>query len=299
MILHAGPVIGERGDLRVIDCHHCGYAHLEKMPSPSVLGRYYTSEFWTGAKAGWRELLEQQWDWDEARYGDWLSLIEPMTDGRRLYDVGCGYGGFMHAARNRGWNVAGCELSADACNYARHRLGPEANINQCGWEQIDWAGAGGKNFDCIAALWLLEHLPDPLAFLKWCRAHLYSSGSLLLAVPNDFTAIQFEVNERADRPFWWIDLTHLNYFTWSSLSNLLGIGGFGIRRRLTQHAIEEHLRDHAMDYTADQRLGLELHGYIRQQDMEMARDERIGHYAGLALQGRGREIIIIAGCNGR
>src|SRR3972149_6794786 len=87
---HAGPLLGERDGLRVIDCKACGYAHLETMPNADNLDRFYATSFWQVEKAGALERMEQQREWWAGVYGDWLGLIENLPPTRPLIDVGAG-----------------------------------------------------------------------------------------------------------------------------------------------------------------------------------------------------------------
>src|SRR3990167_279404 len=279
---HSGKIIGERDGLRVIDCANCGYAHLETMPNQSELAAFYENDFWQREKAGSLDRLLAQREWWTATHGDWLSLVEQYTRGRSLLDYGCGYGLLMETARDSGWAVHGIEPNIEAARRAA----------QFGAVNPDNAGLG--IYDCIAATWLLEHMPDPLEMLARLRDHLFSNGVLLAVVPNDFIPIQIEVNLWVKRPFWWIHHTHLNYFTWSSLSNLLGLAGFKIIERLTLYQMEEFMRLAKQDYTGDDALGAELHRRVEVLDLIMGRERRIDFYRKLAREGRGREIVVVA-----
>src|SRR5206468_1023718 len=60
-----------------------------------------------------------------ARSGaDRLETLERMVRGRRLLDVGCASGYFLDAARRRGWDVVGLEISQYTASAGR-RLGIE------------------------------------------------------------------------------------------------------------------------------------------------------------------------------
>lgn len=174
---HSGPVLAQRDGLTVIDCRACGWAHLD--PLPVVEDAYYRDTFWSEKGAGWLAKYEAERDWLDMRNGDWLSVVEEHLGSKHaLLDVGCGYGFFMNTANKLGWPTYGIEPSIEAAQYARQF----GSVADCSW--VDY---NGNDFDCISALWLLEHLPNPFEFLAWARAHLAPGGVLLLCVPQEWT----------------------------------------------------------------------------------------------------------------
>ena len=292
---HYGLLLGERDGLCVIDCKGCGWAHLESMPDTDALLRFYESEFWQVEKAGALEHIEDQRDWWAAIYGDWLELARPYVPGKDLLDVGSGYGFFMEAALKHGYDVWGIEPSHKAEVYSRDRF--KGRVWRGTWESFVPAYAvvpiTPTRFDCISAVWLIEHLPDPLAFLRWAREHLVSSGVFIAVVPNDFSPAQFKVNPKVGKPFYFIDKTHLNYFTPESFSNLLGRAGFRIVERSTLYPVERFLMN-GLDYTINAELGARLYNDVINDDLGMMRSERIKAYQNYVRHGEGREIVIMA-----
>lgn len=279
---HVGPILAQRDDLTVIDCRDCGYAHLWTLPP---LGPYfYTSEFWQTYKAGTREIDESRREWLDMRHLDWLAALIPNVVGRTLLDVGCGYGDFLWAASTSGWNVYGIEPSTEAADNCR----VFCSIVSDTWESYPHYG----QWDAITAFWLLEHLPAPLAFLRWCYAHLYGGGALMLVVPNEWTIEQAAANLVAAKRNWWLDPTHVSYFTPASLANLLGRAGFRIVDSLATAQMENYILDER-DYTNDNAVGLACHAEVRAREMAQTRDERLAEARHLALQGRGRDRIVV------
>jgi len=284
---HVGPLLGERNGLRVIDCKACGYAHLETLPSADDLDQFYTSSFWQVEKAGALDRIAQQREWWVAVHGDWLELCGRYTNGRDLLDVGSGYGFFMDTSKSLGWNPWGIEPSREACEYADRVLGWQT-FNRT-WQDWDYS----LSFHLVSALWLIEHLPDPLRFLEWAHDRLVIGGVLLSVVPNDFSPAQLRANHAVDRPFWWIDKTHLNYFTPESFANLIGRAGFRIVERSTLYPVERFLID-GMDYTNNPVLGAKLYDSVTHNDLEMTRTLRLTHYQAMSRRGEGRELVVVA-----
>ena len=285
---HPGPVIAARDGLHVVECQRCGYAHLRHMPHPAALERFYASDFWQKEKAGWRERYEAQAEWDNARWGDWLALLgEHGNGGRGLLDIGSGYGGFVRAANDNEWNAVGWEPSVDAAHYA--------NVNRAPTQQQGWTPDTLPELaaDVISALWLIEHLPNPLEFLEWCRDTLAAGGLLLVAVPNEFNLWQLHANRKAAVKDYWVHHTHLNYFTQATLANLLGRAGFAVIDRLATYPMERFILG-GQDYTRADGTGDACHATVRANDRARSRQSRITYYRNMARVGLGRDQVVIA-----
>ena len=286
MTAHAGPIIAERDGMRVVNCHGCGYAHLTELPDQVALDKYYRSEFWATKGAGWLSRYEAEREWVEAKNGDWLSVIEQHTLGRTLLDIGAGYGFFVNQATARGWQALGLEPSAEASEYARTH---GANIATETWQEH----GPERRYDAMTAFWLLEPLPQPLEFLRWCRRNLYGSGTLTLAVPLEWSTEMMEANPLASVTNWWVHSTHTNYFTAATLSNLLGRAGFRVVDALTTYPMAQWIIL-GSDYTADAALGDHLHRSVRYIEVQLTRDTRLSLARQRAQQNEGRDLVVVA-----
>ena len=286
---HNGPLLGERHGLRVMACRDCSFAHLETPPDTAALADYYVKDFWR-EKPGALERMEEQREWWAAIHGDWLELVERYTSGRALLDVGCGYGHFMREASRRDWGAWGIEPNDTAVDHG-------GTVFHGAWESFLSPDAETEivrtRFDCVSALWLIEHLTDPLRFLRWCHARLVNGGVLLVVTPNDFSRNQEQANKMVARPTWWIDKTHISYFTPVTLANLLGRAGFRVVDHLTMFPMELFLA-RGKDYTADDEIGRRCHKRVERFDLRMKREERIALYRRWARAGTGREIVFVA-----
>ena len=282
MIIHRGEIVAERDGLRVMDCKACGFSHLDPLPTPAELATFYQNEFWQHVKNGTRERMDQQREWWSAIYGDWLTLVSDyVPPNSSLLDVGAGYGNFISAAECAGFTASGIDPSADVDHFLIWRGAWQD------YQRID-------RFECVSALWLIEHLPNPLEFLRWCRDRLGNDGVLLAVVPNDFNAEQAEATEDGKAlPNYWVDPTHLNYFTPATFANLLGRAGFRIVERSTLYPMELFLKQ-GHDYTRNEPLGAVCHALVRQLDLSKDREMRLREYQELASVGLGREIVVVA-----
>ncbi|MFN7973552.1 MAG: class I SAM-dependent methyltransferase [Acidobacteriota bacterium] len=96
----------------------------------------------------------------------------------RLLEVGAAGGHFLLAARERGWDVAGVEISDYAVARARELYGLDLVRGQ-----LEEAALPGGAFDVVYLNDLLEHAKNPLLFLGEVRRILREDGMLYALVP--------------------------------------------------------------------------------------------------------------------
>ena len=98
----------------------------------------------------------------------------------RLLDVGCGLGYFLARARKSGWNVRGCDTSAAWAQATNNRLGDHvASVGE-----LRDAIAPEERFDVITAWDVIEHIHDPVSFLRDLGSRLAPGGQIFLRTPN-------------------------------------------------------------------------------------------------------------------
>jgi 2-polyprenyl-3-methyl-5-hydroxy-6-metoxy-1,4-benzoquinol methylase len=103
------------------------------------------------------------------------SVIRP---GWRTLEIGCGLGLLSHWLNGRGCTVVGVEPDRQQSEYARQHYGFEV-INSR-FEQADFS----QQFDFCAASHVIEHFPEPLAFLEKLRSLAAPEARLFLETPN-------------------------------------------------------------------------------------------------------------------
>ncbi len=96
-----------------------------------------------------------------------------------LLDVGCGGGLFLRLLRERGFRGIGLDFSREAASTAWRQQGAPA---LCGL--LNAAPLRRDSFACITMFHVLEHLPDPRAFLSAAHELLTAEGRLVVQVPN-------------------------------------------------------------------------------------------------------------------
>ncbi|MHB8814265.1 MAG: class I SAM-dependent methyltransferase [Steroidobacteraceae bacterium] len=219
---------------------NCGLLWLDPMPAaedlPATYEGYYThgEERRSALYAGGRLLYRFAMDaalWltgiPSERRRSKLMFIGHAPPGR-LLDVGCGYGAFLAAMKKRGWQVTGIDFDPAAVDAARKTYGLDVRAGT-----IESMGAVGPNYDVVTASHVIEHVPDPIAFLRKCRTLLRPGGLLVLKTPNadSFGSRRYGSAWRGLEP-----PRHLHIFTLDSLQVCARRAGFAVSGCFTSPA---------------------------------------------------------------
>ncbi len=109
-----------------------------------------------------------------------LRLSEGVRRERRFLDVGCGYGGTVHAAGQLGWEATGVDIDPALVASGRERFGADLRATTLPDPRLE-----GGRFGFIRMRDVIEHLPNPLEVLVELRRLLAPGGVLLIATPNE------------------------------------------------------------------------------------------------------------------
>jgi 2-polyprenyl-3-methyl-5-hydroxy-6-metoxy-1,4-benzoquinol methylase len=136
-------------------------------------------------------------------------LLDDLSPGC-LLDVGCGDGQFLHQMAKEGWQGTGIDFDGAAIETGRKKYGLNLGVGDFQTADFDI-----DDFDAVTMSHVIEHVPDPVAFLDKCRRVLRPGGRLVLSTPNarSLGHKRFRQSWRGLEP-----PRHLNIFT----PNLLG-----------------------------------------------------------------------------
>ncbi|MDO9372329.1 MAG: class I SAM-dependent methyltransferase [Gammaproteobacteria bacterium] len=163
-------------------CSSCEAVFLPEPPAD--LSCYYQSEYYD------IPALEQF----KAVAGKDRNKIETVLKfarGGRLLEIGPAFGVFAWQAKQAGFVVDVIEMDARCCEFLRQNIG--VNVRQSNSPHSVMPTL--PQHEVIAIWHVLEHLPEPLAFLRAAAANLAPGGVLVIAMPNP-DAFQFRLMGR-------------------------------------------------------------------------------------------------------
>lgn len=204
------------GEIQIVRCTHCGFLYRPSLP-PDLL-HFYNEDYYRN-----KEEHEAQWagtgDYvaDRERllrsFDEHIADLEKIRPPGRLLDVGCATGFLLEAARRRGWEVVGLDISPYAVEYARKEFDLEVHLGS-----IEEADFPENSFDAITTFEYIEHVPDPVSSLASMRSWLRPDGVLVMTTPN---AGSWQARRHPQRFAGFLENRHLCYFTPSSLRRIL------------------------------------------------------------------------------
>jgi len=203
---------------KVVVCTGCGLGRLYPVLAPERLRALYPDAYYGEPGRKFQPLIEWLVRAVGERHIAFLSRELPAR--ARILDLGCGRGVTLGALAERGFEVHGLEISAEAASGADPRV--EIRIA----ENLNDAEYRTTSFDQVIIWHVLEHLKDPAATLREVHRILKPGGRLIFAVPN-FSSLQARCTGAA---WFHLDLPrHLHHFPLPALRQLLVGTGFRVR----------------------------------------------------------------------
>lgn len=129
----------------------------------------------------------------------------------KLLDVGCGRGDMLKSFEKLKLDVVGADISDEAEKLCKPIKVYKENLEE-GIKNFN-----SNEFDIVFSKSLIEHLKNPLNFLKSCKELVKHDGSVVIMTPSWF--------HHNFGPFY-LDYTHFTPFTLQSLRDIGYLAGF-------------------------------------------------------------------------
>ncbi len=161
----------------LLSCEHCDVIFFEPLPTPEELAQHYSKaySFYKG----------DNYKAQGKGYAFAKKYLKHKDKGNFI-DIGCASGDVLAGVREASdWQVFGTDINPEVVENVRKKLQLDVRIGEIEDIQFD-----ANFFDFIRVQDILEHVPQPLAFLKECRRIIRDDGRLYLSVPNGLADVQ-------------------------------------------------------------------------------------------------------------
>lgn len=204
----------------IVQCLTCQTLYVSPRPTQAELAHFYNDPvYFTESHLGYVDYMGQEQIVRQLarKRLDVIDSFQPQQG--RLVDLGCAAGFFLDEARLRGWQVSGTELAQEMRQYAKTKLRLRVGESLDEFED--------SSFDVVTMWEVIEHLPDPLAYLRRLRRNIKPQGLIGISTPN---AAHWQV--RLNPGDWWEfkPPAHLTFFTPRTLRQLVESAGYTIIR---------------------------------------------------------------------
>lgn len=193
-------------DIRLKSCRNCSFVIQSPRLTEESLAKYYRSRrarqpddvFERGLRRG-------------AYIGEFLEKNGVVYKSRTIFEAGCGHGGILEYFKRSGCRVAGCDLNKVAAAYGTAK-GLDIRTGS-----IEALRGLGFNADMIILSHVVEHLPEPAAFLRDVKGLLNGGGVLYIETPG-LKGEKMNMKRFAQ-------IGHLNYFSLDTIRLMVQTAG--------------------------------------------------------------------------
>jgi 2-polyprenyl-3-methyl-5-hydroxy-6-metoxy-1,4-benzoquinol methylase len=234
---------------KVVRCTECGLYYLyPRLIESAMQEAYRQSSYYEGGASGYADTSYTAQE--SALRATFKGLLHNLAGrgliGGDLLEIGCGYGYLLDEARSFFRRRVGTEFSPQGAEIARKTA---AEVFVGGVEQIP----PNAKFDCIIATQVIEHIYEPLSFVKQLVGRTRPGGHIILATP-DIGGVLRKLMRRRWPSFKVPE--HVLYFDYWTLSSLMYRAGLSDVHRLPYpHAFPSGLITAKFGFKLPARLG--------------------------------------------
>jgi 2-polyprenyl-3-methyl-5-hydroxy-6-metoxy-1,4-benzoquinol methylase len=226
---HSEATYWSEFDLHFVECARCGLIFANPLPDLDTIVR--------GNRA-LNILQVSRGTISQYRGGkEFTAVLNRLKPDGVMLDVGCAEGlWLLGVEENSSWRAEGLEIVESAVAFANGRLG--LTVHQGTLETMK----SDRAYDFIRMNNVIEHVQDPVVFLRSANRLLKSGGRVYCSTPNGFQ--DGHVLKTANRRGCRVNLleNHFFYYHPRTLARLFAGSGFKVRRAYSEdakHALQD------------------------------------------------------------
>lgn len=201
--------VSEHYHYRIVRCKKTGLIFSKEILTDEDLSKLYADSKVIFNK--YNQIIGKDYYNPLKKYGDRVKK-------QYVLDIGCSNGFFLDELFNNGYeNIYGCEPSIEAKEMASEKI--RENIHTGFFTEELYTD---NYFNLICCFQTLDHLSEPLNFLKICHKKIKKDGAIYIIVHNT-NALQYKIFKEKS-PI--IDVEHIYLFNPDNISLLMEKAGF-------------------------------------------------------------------------
>ena len=206
----------DRLHYRMVTCSQCGLMRANPVLSQQALSALYAQSH------GHHPQLSQAAADTYVRYFE--ENFTPFPTQGRILEIGCGPGFFLKGLAQKKYNqINGVEPSREAVEQS-------GELKDLIYNGMFTGGVYPREyFDVICAFQMFDHLADPGAFLKDCRAYLKPQGAVFLILHNIKAIPARILGQRCPM----LDIEHPILYNPGTVSRMLEANGFEVQKKFS------------------------------------------------------------------
>lgn len=194
----------------VVVCEHCNFHFIPPFYRKQIVYSQYKNAAVTQAIRDGNNWLKIQ------RHKLRFKFVSKFVKKGKLFDLGAGWGHFMLAAKELGYDIYGIEISEQPYKYCVEDL--KLPVDHLDFFELD----ENKKFDVITMWDVLEHIDRADVFLQKCHRLTADDGYLILQVPQIDSYFSKKQKDRWNM----MGLDHVNYFGIDTMRRILANNGY-------------------------------------------------------------------------
>jgi len=205
-------------------CQKCGLVSLDPMPPPEEIERMYGLNYFSGYREpDIRSVQSEKEEFCKTR----LRYIKEYSKGGRVLEIGCATGAALWAFKEEGFEEFGVEIGPEIVDWVANNL--DVCISRGTLENRHFPEGC---FDLVYHSHVIEHVQNPIFFVKEIHRILKPGGIMALACPLEANSLAFRLLATFGPKFslkWETRRKfpdHLWYFNVNTIGWLIKMAGF-------------------------------------------------------------------------
>lgn len=186
-----------------------------------------------------------------------IALSLSHKKNKDFLEIGAGEGFLMKAAFKKKLNVIGVDFQKDQILSQN----PDMLNFFVKSDPYFYLKNDKKKYDFIASMFVLEHLREPIKFIKIIKSKLKKNGIIIVSVPNDFKEFQKYLlkSKIISKKYWLAPPEHLNYFNNKNIELFFKKMNLKIIQAISDFPIEIFLAGSKKNYLNSRSEGKKAH----------------------------------------